>query len=47
MLKSVPANGYVVTNEMVVDVLFKATAKRVSIEAACSDLEQVADSNSI
>lgn len=44
---SVAAAGYVVTTEMLVDVLFKAAAERISIEAACADLEQVADSNSI
>jgi hypothetical protein len=44
---SLQANGYVVTSEMLMDVLFKAAAERMSIEAACADLTQVADSNSI
>ena len=41
------ANGYQCTTEMVMDVVMKASAERSSIEAACTDLEDVADSNTI
>jgi hypothetical protein len=41
------ANGYRCTTEMVLDVVLKASADRSSVEAACGDLEQVADSNTI
>jgi putative transposase len=41
------ANGYRCTTEMVLDVLLKASAERSSIEAACQDLQEVADSNTI
>ena len=44
---SVEVGGYVVTSEMIFDVLFKAASERISIEAACKDLVNVADSNSI
>jgi len=39
--------GYCCTTEMILDVVLKASAERSSIEAACADLEQVADSNTI
>ena len=41
------ANGYRCTPEMIFDVILKASAERSSIEAACDDLEEVADSNTI
>ena len=41
------ANGYQCTTEMVMDVVMKASAEQSSIEAACADLEEVADSNTI
>jgi putative transposase len=41
------ANGYCCTAEMIFDVILKASAERSSIEAACDDLEDVADSNTI
>lgn len=41
------ANGYRCTTEMVLDVIVKASAERSSIEAACQDLKEVADSNTI
>jgi hypothetical protein len=41
------ANGYRCTPEMIFDVVLKASAERSSIEAACADLEEVADSNTI
>lgn len=44
---SVEVGGYVVTSEMIFDVLLKAASERISIEAACKDLVDVADSNSI
>jgi putative transposase len=44
---SINVNGYIVTSEMIFDVLFKAASERISIEAACKDLVEVADSNSI
>src|SRR5512147_1066858 len=43
----VEANGYCCTTEMILDVLLKASAECSSIEAACADLEDVADSNTI
>jgi len=39
--------GYICTTEMILDVLLKASAENSSVEAACADLEQVADSNTI
>src|SRR5512140_1549632 len=44
---SVEAHGYCCTTEMIFDVLLKASAECSSIEAACADLEDVADSNTI
>ena len=41
------ANGYRCKSEMIFDVILKASAERSSIEAACDDLEEVADSNTI
>jgi hypothetical protein len=41
------ANGYCCTPEMIFDVILKASAERSSIEAACDDLDDVADSNTI
>lgn len=41
------ANGYRCTSEMIFDVIVKASAERSSIEAACEDLDEVADSNTI
>jgi putative transposase len=43
----VEAHGYCCTTEMIFDVLLKASAECSSIEAACADLEDVADSNTI
>lgn len=39
--------GYVCHSTMIWDILLKASAEQVSIEAACADLEQVADSNTV
>lgn len=49
LLKHLPwqIKGYRCTTEMVVDVVLKASAEGSSVEAACADLEQVADSNTI
>jgi putative transposase len=44
---SLEANGYQCTTEMVMDVVLKASAEQSSIEAACADLEEVADSNTV
>lgn len=44
---SLEANGYSCTRAMVFDVVLKASAEQVSIEAVCSDLEAVADSNTL
>src|SRR5574341_249009 len=41
------ANGYRCTTEMVLDVILKASAESSSIEAACQDLKEVADSNTL
>lgn len=42
-----PAAGYSCTTDMIFDVLMKASAECSSLEAACADLEQVADSNTL
>lgn len=44
---SLNANGYRCTTEMVMDVVLKASAESSSVEAACADLKQVADSNTV
>lgn len=44
---SIQADGYRCQTEMMFDVLLKASAESSSIEAACSDLKDVADSNTI
>jgi len=41
----IEANGYICKTEMLYDVLLKASAECSSLEAACADLEDVADSN--
>ncbi len=41
----IEANGYICKTEMIYDVLLKASAECSSLEAACADLEDVADSN--
>jgi hypothetical protein len=42
---AIEANGYVCKTNMIYDVLLKASAECSSLEAACADLEEVADSN--
>jgi putative transposase len=44
---SLNVKGYCCNTQMIWDVLLKASAERVSIEAACADLEEVADSNTL
>jgi len=44
---SVRIAGYVCHTVMMWDVLLKASVEQVSIEAACADLEEVADSNTM
>lgn len=34
----IEANGYILTNEMVYDVLLKAATRNISVDAACRDL---------
>lgn len=41
----IEANGYVCKTNMIYDVLLKASAECSSLEAACADLTEVADSN--
>ena len=41
------ANGYCCKTDMIFDLLMKASAECSSLEAACADLEQVADSNTV
>jgi hypothetical protein len=41
----IEANGYICKTDMIYDVLLKASAECSSLEAACADLEEVADSN--
>ena len=41
------ANGYVVTSEMLIDVLMKAASENISIDAACQDLEDCASANRV
>ena len=43
----IPADGYCCTTDMIFDVLMKASAECSSLEAACADLEEVADSNTL
>ena len=35
------ASGYVSTSEMIVDVLMKAAAENISVDAVCRDLESL------
>jgi putative transposase len=44
---SVSAAGYKCDTDMIWDILLKASAEQVSIEAACADLDEVADSNTV
>lgn len=44
---SVKIAGYVCNTVMVWDILLKASVEQVSIEAACADLDEVADSNTV
>jgi hypothetical protein len=44
---SLHADGYLCTTEMLFDIIVKASAEQSSVEAACADLEQVADSNTV
>jgi putative transposase len=39
------ANGYVSTSEMIVDVLLKAAAENISVDAVCRDLEECIGGN--
>jgi putative transposase len=41
------ADGYVVTSELLFDVLLKAASENISIDAACQDLENCASGNRV
>ena len=43
----IEVNGYCCKTEMIFDLLMKASAECSSLEAACADLEKVADSNTV
>jgi hypothetical protein len=43
----IKADGYICNTEMILNVLIKASAESSSLEAACADLEEIADSNTI
>ena len=43
----IEANGYCCKTDMIFDLLMKASAESSSLEAACADLEEVADSNTV
>ena len=43
----IKADGYICNTEMILNVLIKASAENSSLEAACADLEEIADSNTI
>ena len=43
----IKADGYICKTEMILNVLIKASAENSSLEAACADLEEIADSNTI
>lgn len=43
----IKADGYICKTGMILDVLIKASAENSSLEAACADLEETADSNTI
>ena len=43
----IEANGYSCKTDMIFDLLMKASAECSSLEAACADLEEVADSNTV
>ena len=43
----IEANGYSCKTDMILDLLMKASAECSSLEAACADLEEVADSNTV
>ena len=49
LMKSIPlqVNGYQCTTEMIFDILMKASAESSSLDAACEDLENVADGNTV
>lgn len=44
---AIEANGYCCNTDMIFDILMKASAECSSLEAVCSDLENVADSNTV
>jgi putative transposase len=43
----IKADGYICKTDMIFNVLLKASAENSSLEAACADLEETADSNTI
>jgi len=49
LMKSIPlqVNGYQCTTEMMFDILIKASAESSSLDAACDDLENVVEGNTV
>jgi putative transposase len=43
----IKVDGYICKTDMILNVLIKASAENSSLEAACADLEETADSNTI
>jgi hypothetical protein len=43
----IKVDGYICKTDMILNVLIKASAENSSLEAACGDLEETADSNTI
>ena len=44
---NIKVDGYICNTEMILNALIKASAENSSLEAACADLEEIADSNTI
>src|SRR5437762_3010790 len=44
---SIEVHGYKCTSEMLLNVVLKAASEHKSIEAACAELSEVADSNTV
>jgi hypothetical protein len=44
---NIEAEGYCCDDEMLVDVLIKAASENSSVDAACQDLSEVVDSNTL
>jgi len=44
---NIKADGYICKTAMILHVLIKASAENSSLEAACADLEEIADSHTL